>query len=385
MLELNKVHNLDALIGLPQLNEKSIDCCITSPPYWGLRDYGLPDSEWPEIKYSPMPGLSEIAVEAWCGVLGLEPTPEMFVGHIAHIFRGVYRALKNDGTLWLNFGDSYSSGGNGGHQSGKYFHGHTRRGGDMAGQRKKPPKGLKEKDLIGIPWRVAFALQADGWYLRSDIIWAKPNPMPESVTDRPTKAHEYLFLMSKSAKYYYDAEAIKEPVNGTAHARGNGINPKARTPSGWDTSPGAHNKLTGRYQKVIPERCRASASARMGRGPGWRNKQNESFSGAVKDLVDIRNKRSVWTVATQPFSEAHFTVYPEKLIIPCVLAGCPQGGNILDPFDGAGTTRAVAAEYGRKCISFELNPGYIEISNKRYHERTLQTKLDLQINEGSRA
>ena len=408
MLELNKVHNIDALIGIPRLDDQSIDCCITSPPYWGLRDYGLPDSEWPEIKYSPMPMLPEITVKAWIGVLGLEPTPEMFVGHIVHIFRGVYRALKDEGTLWLNFGDCYArSGGDRprpDHSADKILstRGKQAYSAATASPARKLSPGLKEKDLVGAPWRVAFALQADGWYLRSDIIWAKPNPMPESVTDRPTKAHEYLFLMSKSSKYWYDAEAIKEIATypdgpnsaesiKSPYGQGFTRNAKKKIPTGWDAGNGDHRKLIGRYKKEIPEECRASASKRMGREPEWRKKDKQRGHGrrhaGFNDRWDEmskaeqcsmrKNKRSVWTIGTQPFPDAHFAVYPEKLIIPCVLAGCRPGGTIFDPFDGAGTTRVVAAEYGRNCISFELNPEYIEISDKRYKAVTMQTKLDL--------
>lgn len=244
----------DALDVLKSIQSESVQCCVTSPPYWGLRDYGIE------------------------GQLGLEKTPEAYVEKMVEIFKEVRRVLKKDGTLWLNLGDVYA---------GNSIPG----GGDptvidrnLGGQKyrqKTVPASLKPKDLIGIPWRVAFALQSDGWYLRSDIIWSKPNPMPESVTDRPTKAHEYIFLMSKSSRYYYDADAIKEPVTGNAHDRGNGVNPKARFPAGWDSGQGSHKEKIGRYP---------------------RSKQNESFSSAVTGLVDYRNKRSVWTVATQPFT-----------------------------------------------------------------------------------
>ena len=375
MLELNKVHNMNCLEGMALLDDASVNCCITSPPYWGLRDYDLPDVEWPAVEYSPMPGMPAIAVDAWSGSLGLESTIEGFVGHIVSVFREVSRVLRDDGTLWLNLGDCHITGRPGARDPERWP--------KQAEGNGRPPIDkraafLPNKNMAGIPWRCAFALQADGWYLRSDIIWHKPNPMPESVTDRPTKAHEYIFLLSKSAKYYYDAEAIKEPTNGNARARGNGVNPKAKIPAGWDQGAGAHRKKEGRYPgaKEQPERSRSSASERMGRGAGWRVKQNASMSSAINELVDERNKRSAWSVHTQPFSEAHFAVYPEKLITPAVLAGCPPGGIVLDPFDGAGTTRTVAAEYDRDCISFELNPDYIEISDNRYYVRTRQTLLE---------
>ncbi len=383
MIERNKVHQGHFLELVKQVDDGTVDCCITSPPYWGLRDYRLPDVEWPAVEYSPMPELPTIAVDAWSGSLGLEPTIEGFVGNIVSVFREVRRVLKDDGTTFINLGDSYAAGGNGGHESGAYFHGHTRRGGDMTGKRKKAPAGLKAKDLVGIPWRVAFALQADGWYLRSDIIWHKPNPMPESVADRPTKAHEYIFLLSKSARSYYDAEAIKEP---SKYPTGPNSPESIKSPYGQ----GFTRNALGPKGEAAPTESRSGASARMGRGAGFRKKDKQRGHGrrhaGFNDRWDEmskeeqcsmgRNKRTVWTVATQAFSEAHFAVYPEKLITPCVLAGCPKGGLILDPFDGAGTTRVVAAEYGRDCISFELNPEYIEISNKRYREQTRQTLLD---------
>ena len=264
----------DAVWVLRGLPDESVHCCVTSPPYWGLRDYKLEplvwggaagcEHEWGEEQVARGPAQEQGATSqrkgrtnideqrhrgvsqgcwcslcgAWRGSLGLEPTPELYTQHLVEIMREVRRVLRNDGTLWLNLGDSYAGGGNGGHQKGEYFHGHTQRSGDFTGQAKKAPPGLKPKDLVGIPWMAAFALRTDGWWLRSDIIWSKPNPMPESVRDRPTKAHEYIFLLTKSAKCYYDAEAIKEPAicgdprkpycpgqvdgRGDGHARGGG-------------------------------------------------------------------------------------------------------------------------------------------------------------------
>jgi DNA modification methylase len=289
------------------LPERSVHCCVTSPPYWGLRDYGVG------------------------GQLGLESTPEEYVARMVAVFAEVRRVLRDDGTLWLNLGDSYAGAGWGG--------GGNRKGNEH-GQHDSPalskvrgwtPDGLKPKDLIGIPWRVAFALQADGWYLRSDIIWAKPNPMPESVTDRPTKAHEYLFLLSKSERYFYDAEAVKE---------------------GADTAPHAAGYVSGAEYAV---------------GPMSRNghSQREGDQTRVWAADGRRNRRSVWTIATQPYSEAHFATYPEKLVEPCVLAGCPEGGTVLDPFNGSGTTGAVACRLGRNYIGCELNPEYVTLAHRR--------------------
>jgi DNA modification methylase len=323
---------LDRLCTLP---DQSVNCCVTSPPYWGLRDYGV------------------------AGQIGLEKTPAEYVAKMVEVFREVRRVLRDDGTLWLNLGDSYCS--QGGLHDGRednqpgvgakrvWRNGSGRADGvvDERGQRNRngvAVGGLAPKNLIGIPWRVAFALQADGWYLRSDIIWHKPNPMPESVTDRPTKAHEYIFLLSKNERYYYDSDAIKEPVTGNAHARGTGVNPKAKT-------PGKNSRI---HQDRDPNHS-----------PLRKTKQNESFSAAVRGLVESRNKRSVWTVATAPYREAHFATYPPDLIKPCIFAGCPTGGVTLDPFCGSGTTGQVALELGRNAILIELNPEYAKLIEQR--------------------
>jgi DNA modification methylase len=279
--------------------DESVNCCVTSPPYFGLRDYGH------------------------AGQIGLEPTPDAFVAEMVAVFREVRRVLRKDGTLWLNLGDSYS-----GHNLPGW------RPGNEAKNKGSSNKngvgyiaGLKPKDLIGIPWRVAFALQADGWYLRQDIIWSKPNPMPESVTDRCTKAHEYIFLMSKSAKYHYDADAIKEAAN----------NPEG---------PGNTNR--GKYE--------ADGDAQF-----HRTKSNLSKIGAR----DTRNKRSVWEVTTGGFQEAHFATFPTDLIEPCIKAGCPESGTVLDPFGGAGTTGLVADRLKRHAILIELNPDYAAMADRR--------------------
>jgi len=289
---------------LPTLASGSVDCIVTSPPYFGLRDYGMG------------------------GQIGLEPTPADFVAELVAVFREARRVLKDDGTLWLNLGDSYANDGKwGGSSGGKHV---TALHGNSGIGRGKVTTGLKPKDLIGIPWRVAFALQADGWYLRQDIIWSKPNPMPESVTDRCTKAHEYLFLLSKSPRYFYDADAIKEPA--------------------------IHE---GRVVKA------SGATAKNGR----KGEFGATAAGFTTHdtLVTDRNRRSVWTVATQPFKEAHFATFPPALIEPCILAGCPVGGTVLDPFGGAGTTGLVADRLQRNAVLIELNPEYLEIARRRIH------------------
>ena len=270
----------DVLDRLRDVPDNSVQTCITSPPYWGLRDYGH-DSQ-----------------------LGLESSPEKYVENLVRVFRHVWRVLSDDGTLWLNLGDTYHSAGNRSQSPDKFYDG-GRVLGTVAID--KSIKDLKPKDLVGIPWRVAFALQADGWYLRQDIIWAKPNPMPESVTDRCTKSHEYLFLLSKSPRYFYDYEAIKE---------------------------------------------KAVTSGRVHRGSNF-------------TVSDKRNKRSVWTIPTKPFKGAHFAVMPEALVEPCVLAGSAEGDTVLDPFTGSGTVGVVALRHGRNFIGCELNPDYATIAQMR--------------------
>ena len=291
---------------LATLPDQSVNTCVTSPPYWGLRDYGMP------------------------GQLGLELTPEEYVANMVGVFRQVKRILRDDGTLWINLGDSYAGG----------------------------SRSLKPKDLVGIPWMVAFALRADGWYLRSDIIWSKPNPMPESVTDRPTKAHEYLFLLSKSANYHYDHESIREPAAESSIQRWS---------QNVESQEGSHRanggaKINGTMKAVGGPR-RGDKQRGHGRG---HNGFNDRWDQMTKEEQSFgRNKRSVWTVATKPFPEAHFATYPPELIEPCILAGCPKGGTVLDPFFGAGTTGLVADRLQRNCIGIELNPQYVEIAERR--------------------
>lgn len=304
-METDKIIQGDCIEVLKGLPDGIVDTCITSPPYFGLRDYGVD------------------------GQIGLEDTPDAYVQRLVEVFREVRRVLRDDGTLWLNLGDSYNGTKVGNTETNKHV------GAVTDSFTKKLWKDLKPKDLIGIPWRVAFALQADGWYLRQDIIWHKPNPMPESITDRCTKSHEYIFLLSKSKSYYYDYEAVKEPIAESTKEFGGGKN-------GWGKSNINHATPQGTH------------------GPSLRG---EGRCGESSD--GTRNKRSVWTVATKPFSEAHFATFPEELISPCVLAGCPEGGLVYDPFMGAGTTAYVAKKLGRHFLGSELNPAYIEIANRR--------------------
>ena len=280
--------------------------CVTSPPYYGLRDYGHD------------------------GQIGLEETPEQYIKAMVEVFRCVWDVLADDGTLWLNIGDSYAGSGKGAwaNKDGGQKEVYIPDPDSPQALIPKVPLGLKPKDLIGIPWRVAFALQADGWYLRQDIIWHKPNPMPESVQDRCTKAHEYIFLLSKSQSYYYDADSIAEPLAASSVARL--AQPTLVQQAGSDRVPG---KTNGNMKAV---------------GSG-----------------ETRNKRSVWTVTTKPYKGAHFATFPSDLITPCILAGAPAGGIVLDPFMGSGTTAAVAIANGRDYLGCELNLAYKELQDAR--------------------
>lgn len=303
---INTILNGNSLELLKTLPDQCVQTCITSPPYWGLRDYGNDDQ------------------------LGLEKTPQQYVENMVLLFREVRRVLKDDGTLWLNLGDSYSGSGKGpaGNLGAKHNERHLEhKHGAIV------PEGLKPKDLIGIPWRVAFALQQDGWYLRQDIIWHKPNPMPESVTDRCTKAHEYIFLMTKSAQYYYDHDAIKESAKPDVSIR--------------DRDNTKLNNTPGRTR----------------------------MNGLTTNHYDSRNKRSVWTVPTKPYKEAHFAVFPDELIKPCVLAGSKKNDVVFDPFLGSGTTGLVALRSRRRFIGIELNPEYVNIANDRLRPYLKQHEL----------
>jgi DNA modification methylase len=354
----------EALEKLRELPSESVECCVTSPPYWGLRDYGTAEWEGGESdcvhigtesrtvsggdgkQYTNTGSNRVFSGDCKCGAkridaqLGLEKMPEEYVASVVEIFREVRRVLRNDGTLWLNLGDSYASTGRSDRKESPGVGAKQEmrapgreivwKAGGGSNFSWTLPGGQKPKDLIGIPWRVAFALQADGWYLRQDIIWSKPNPMPESVTDRCTKAHEYLFLLTKSPRYFYDAEAIKE--------RTLSLDPEHPSfrPNSLEISKNGRKEFHAKHEM----------SAR-----------SYDQSG--------RNKRSVWTVATQPYSEAHFATYPPDLIKPCVLAGTRVGDTVLDPFAGSGTTGAVALELGRNAILIELNPAYVQLIEER--------------------
>lgn len=330
----------DAREQLKLLPDESVHCCVTSPPYWGLRDYGVD------------------------GQVGLETTFSEFIAQMVVIFREVRRVLRSDGTCWMNLGDSYNTGTTSARKpttAGK--HGYWENPA-IAQRVNANQMGLKPKDLVGIPWRVAFALQEDGWFLRSDIIWHKPNPMPESVTDRPTKAHEYIFLLTKSGRYSYDAEAILDPVSPNTHAR---LSQNVAAQIGSDrANAGAKTngamKAVGRNSRANVDRVprsRKLAASNSG------IKNNDSFQAAVCLPVTHRNKRTVWTVATEAFKEAHFATFPPGLIEPCILAGCPIGGTVLDPFGGAGTTGLVADRLRRNAILIELNPQYAAMAQRR--------------------
>ena len=374
---LGKLYHGNVSDVLLQLESESVQMCVTSPPYWGLRDYGNPptiwdakegcDHVWGDEKIIKAEGLAGSGVGkihmgsscnprdnglilkydasqgqfcqlcgAWLGCLGLEPTPELYTRHMVQVFREVKRVLRADGTLWLNLGDSYAGGGTGGHIDNK------------ASVIEKAPshnvvKTLKPKDLCGIPWRVAFALQADGWYLRQDIIWQKPNPMPESVKDRCTKAHEYMFLMSKNGRYFYDADAVKSKILNSSINRAK--YPSAKRKEGV-TVPATQKRWN------------------VKEGVSWK----ETQSG-------YRNKRSVWTIPTQPYPAAHFATFPTTLIEPCIFAGSREGDIVLDPFFGAETTGLVCEKYNRKWIGIELSEPYAEIAAKRIESEASQLKL----------
>jgi len=321
---INSVCIGDCIEVMREIPDGVIQTCVTSPPYWGLRDYGQD------------------------GQLGLEKTPEEYVAKMVEVFREVRRILKDDGTLWLNLGDSYAA--NRGYQVPDSKHTDV---GNKIGMR-ADMFGLKPKDLVGVPWMVAFALRADGWFLRQDIVWSKPNPMPESVRDRCTKAHEYIFLLSKSGKYYYDADAIKEPVKESSIKR-----------LGQDV-----DNQTGSYR--VPSKTNGPMKAVYGGrnkhdGYGTRiHSGNEDHGKYVEVGV---NKRSVWTVTTQPYPEAHFATYPSKLIEPCIMAGSREGDIVLDPFGGSGTTAHTARRLDRRFVHIDL--GYSDLADKRLSQQRL--------------
>lgn len=405
----------DALEVLRELPAESVHCCVTSPPYWGLRDYGIEPTVWPEVSYSPLPGFEVTVPPAAC-CLGLEEDPYAFVGHLVLVFRELRRVLRPEGTVWLNIGDSYASKARGsdlGWGKSRLTNPGTLQKAQAASMRRLGERhrgksaGLKSKDMVGIPWLLAFALRTDGWWLRSEVIWDKANPMPESTTDRPAKAHEPIFLLTKRERCFYDYVAVRENTSGTANARGNGMGPKAMQHA--DASSGV--------------------------------KQNASAAAAFADLTARRNLRSVWKVASQPYTGAHFAVFPPDLIEPCILAstsahGCcsvcgtpwapvnekrslgrhelphdhpeyrptrylgkheeTNGGGqryldvvttdwkascvcgadvvpcvVLDPFMGSGTTGLVARKHGRRAVGIEKSPEYAALAAERLSQQVL--------------
>ncbi|PBP65947.1 site-specific DNA-methyltransferase [Pseudomonas syringae] len=341
MSQLHQILVGDCIDMMRTLPDESVHTCVTSPPYYGLRDYGVE------------------------GQIGLEETPAEFIARLVDVFREVRRVLRANGTIWVNMGDTYASIAGGyapGGSAGKHdMVSHATRGAVLRGKRRSPPMGLKQKDLMGIPWRLAFALQDDGWYLRQDIIWHKPNPMPESTRDRCTKSHEYLFLLSKSPRYYYDQNAIKEPVALSSIVR---MAQDLEQQHGSDRVPGKSN---GPMKAVRSRRdsFKREDSKREQAIPGQTVGTHRPDRSDSEYPMDMRNKRSVWMVPTQGFKGAHFATFPPDLIRPCILAGAPRGGLVLDPFGGAGTTSLVSMQEGRRSIICELNPEYAALARNR--------------------
>jgi len=366
----------DVIERLRTLPDKSINTCVTSPPYYGLRDYGTGtwvggDPDCPHYRKSKIVedhtstghahtfnesgGMGDAIYKTVCPIcgavrvdsqIGLEETPEDYINRLVEVFREVKRVLRDDGILWVNIGDSYS-----GSRKGRKADGtmcdmtnspiSSKNGGQTGGLLKggNIPAGTKPKDLIGIPWMLAFALRADGWYLRQDIIWAKNNPMPESVKDRCTRSHEYIFMLTKSRKYYFDHEAIQEP--------------------------------TATYDENVRDRDHTKLNNTPGRS---------RMAGLKRNNYKTRNKRDVWRVGVcSTVKEAHFAVFPKELIIPCVSAGCPEGGTVLDPFSGSGTTGIVAVQNNRNYIGIELNPEYIEITKRRIEKEIGNEKHEVSV------
>lgn len=364
----------DALSTLKGLESESVHCIVTSPPYFGLRDYKTE------------------------GQIGMEPTPAAYIETMVEVFREARRVLHKAGTLWLNLGDTYSTSAKGGEKSRPGDKNHTSRG--TVGLDIRHPRygdGIKPKDLIGIPWRLAFALQADGWYLRQDIIWSKPNPMPESVRDRCTKSHEYIFLLTKSETYFFDNEAIAEPVAETSLERiGQNIEAQEgshrvpgktngpmkaviKKPQGWATSPNYHGtdpretrkppRFGGNKAEGYGVRTKSGKEWNPTQGGGGNGFKGHKGSLMADGTIHLkRNKRSVWNVTTKPFKDAHFATFPPDLIEPCIKAGTPSWGTVLDPFMGAGTTGLVAKKLGRHWLGIEINEEYIRMAEKRIKE-----------------
>jgi DNA modification methylase len=350
LLGLDRIYHGDSLDILRTWPDAFVQTVVTSPPYWGLRDYSV------------------------LGQIGLEKTPEAYVSRLVEVFREVRRVLKDDGTLWLNLGDTFANNGTGGNGSTGGRDKSTLNSKmppiGTTPVKKSIPYGLKQKDLVGIPWMVAFALRTDGWYLRSDIIWHKPNPMPESVTDRPTKSHEYIFLMSKRKKYYYDAKAIKEPaIYFDDDRKGRALEAHKYMPTGTHNGIRPVYKDARSYDGKHSDKQRGHVRRHAGFNDRW------DAMDKIDQCGSMRNKRDVWTVATSPYLEAHFATFPPSLIKPCILAGSRQNDIVMDPFMGAGTTALVAVGYSRKFLGVELNPKYIEMADRRISSELAQIKF----------
>jgi DNA modification methylase len=339
----------DALTVLKTLPERSVSCCVTSPPYWGLRDYGV------------------------VGQLGMEATPLAYLAAMVAVFEEVRRVLRHDGTLWLNMGDSYVAGGNGARDPERWPKQSRNNNGDRLVHGKKGAVGiwgLKSKDLAGMPWRLAFALQEAGWWLRTDIVWSKTNCMPESVKDRPTRSHEYLFLLAKSERYFYDFEAVAEPLAAKTYTTFGTV----RRDLGGGDLVKSHNfsrdvavrkpRTAGKHSKTDPQAAghRIVESVANARAAGGDHDNPFGFT---------RNRRTVWEIAAVAYPEAHFATFPPALVEPCILAGCPEGGVVLDPFLGSGTTAYVANRLGRRALGVELNPAYLELARARCNQVTV--------------
>ena len=331
-MDIDKIYQGDSLEVLKTFEDNSIDCCVTSPPYYALRDYGVD------------------------GQIGLEETPEKYIERLTGVFMEVHRVLKPNGTLWLNIGDSYWGGG-WRNASFNEHSGSIQKGsiGTHCGESMPACKGnagiYKPKDLVGIPWMLAFSLRNAGWYLRQDIIWHKPNPMPESVTDRCTKSHEYIFLLSKGQKYYFDYDTIQQEA------------------TGYDGRKDTMMKGSKKYDAQIMPNQSVQSMAKNGH-ERWKFKAN-----TIGRLCPVRNKRDVWSINIKPNKEAHFATYPQELVSTCVLAGCPERGIILDPFMGSGTTGIVANKLGRHYVGIELNPEYVGMAERRIGLEKAQLKL----------
>lgn len=344
----------DCLEVLKQLPESSINCCVTSPPYYGLRDYGtgewvggdenckhvpIYDDEGRPVAECPLCGAKRVDNQ-----IGIEETPEEYISKLTQVFEEVRRILTPDGTLWVNIGDSYA------HNTKEVVSQSIEKSKDRQPHYgTRIPSGCKFKDMIGIPWMLAFSLRNAGWYLRQDIIWAKPNPMPESVKDRCTKSHEYIFLLTKSSKYYFDADAIKEPITSSVKPRVFGAKNQIGT-------------LRGDIGNVYNPTGIKFGGNKYGDN---QNPRYQIYSGKEYVETGIRNKRDVWTISPSHYNGAHFATYPEELVQTCILAGCPKGGIVLDPFMGSGTTGAVAKRNNRDYLGVELNPEYKELADNR--------------------